>query len=260
MAGEIISERRARSNRNAGRDHRGFAGDFPRNPHDSAGTVAIVGFRGGDDNKFAHHGYHWHLSCDCHLAAPKLVRLRPSRRISPVVVRPIGPHLPVTPARVAPAAGRRKSGCPRTAAASANCKVTQRPWLMTLAPILISFPRKIFRDHGSTATGNRLRRAGSSSDHNRPVLALPLLGATAPACRRDARTVTITSPASTSVRWGKGCRRGADPTRRCRTLQVESLAGVDLGLAIERLCLILADFMSGPPQLGESRRQVNHLF
>src|SRR5437016_11372496 len=32
MAGEIISERRARSNRNAGRHHRGFAGDFPRNP------------------------------------------------------------------------------------------------------------------------------------------------------------------------------------------------------------------------------------
>src|SRR6202022_3960334 len=33
MAGEIISERRARSNRNGGRHHRGFAGDFPRNPH-----------------------------------------------------------------------------------------------------------------------------------------------------------------------------------------------------------------------------------
>src|SRR5436853_2079921 len=33
MAGEIISERRARSNRNAGRHHRGFAGDFPPNPH-----------------------------------------------------------------------------------------------------------------------------------------------------------------------------------------------------------------------------------
>jgi hypothetical protein len=33
MAGEIIPERRARSNRNAGRHHRGFAGDFPRNPH-----------------------------------------------------------------------------------------------------------------------------------------------------------------------------------------------------------------------------------
>jgi hypothetical protein len=32
-AGEIISERRATSNRNAGRDHRGFASDFPRNPH-----------------------------------------------------------------------------------------------------------------------------------------------------------------------------------------------------------------------------------
>jgi len=32
MAGEIISEHRARSNRNAGRHHRGFAGDFPRNP------------------------------------------------------------------------------------------------------------------------------------------------------------------------------------------------------------------------------------
>jgi putative transposase len=32
MPGEIISERRARSNRNGGRNHRGFAGDFPRNP------------------------------------------------------------------------------------------------------------------------------------------------------------------------------------------------------------------------------------
>src|SRR6267378_7724724 len=31
MAGEIILERRARSNRNAERDHRGFASDFPRN-------------------------------------------------------------------------------------------------------------------------------------------------------------------------------------------------------------------------------------
>ena len=29
---EIISERRATSNRNGGRHHRGFAGDFPRNP------------------------------------------------------------------------------------------------------------------------------------------------------------------------------------------------------------------------------------
>jgi uncharacterized membrane protein YadS len=32
MAGEIISERRARSNRIGGRHHLGFAGDFPRNP------------------------------------------------------------------------------------------------------------------------------------------------------------------------------------------------------------------------------------
>ena len=32
MAGEIISEHRATSNRNGGRHHRGFAGDFPRNP------------------------------------------------------------------------------------------------------------------------------------------------------------------------------------------------------------------------------------
>src|SRR5271170_4936622 len=31
MAGEIISERRATSNRNGGRHHPGFAGDFPRN-------------------------------------------------------------------------------------------------------------------------------------------------------------------------------------------------------------------------------------
>jgi hypothetical protein len=32
MPGEIISERRATSNRNGGRHHRGFVGDFPRNP------------------------------------------------------------------------------------------------------------------------------------------------------------------------------------------------------------------------------------
>ena len=32
MAGDIILERRARSNRNAERDHHGFASDFPRNP------------------------------------------------------------------------------------------------------------------------------------------------------------------------------------------------------------------------------------
>jgi transposase len=35
MAGEIISERRAPSNRNGGRHHRGFASDFPRNPQDT---------------------------------------------------------------------------------------------------------------------------------------------------------------------------------------------------------------------------------
>ena len=34
MPGEIISERRATSNRNGGRHHRGFAGDFPRNPQE----------------------------------------------------------------------------------------------------------------------------------------------------------------------------------------------------------------------------------
>jgi len=40
MAGEIISERRARwSNRNGGRDHPGFAGDFPRNPHSGPAAV-----------------------------------------------------------------------------------------------------------------------------------------------------------------------------------------------------------------------------
>src|SRR5712671_5769257 len=47
MAGEIILERRARSNRNAGRHHRGFAGDFPRNPHlDRAKAYAAVGASG----------------------------------------------------------------------------------------------------------------------------------------------------------------------------------------------------------------------
>src|SRR5689334_22245364 len=33
MAGEIISERRATSNRNGGRDHPGIPGDFSRNQH-----------------------------------------------------------------------------------------------------------------------------------------------------------------------------------------------------------------------------------
>src|SRR2546430_13351932 len=45
MVGEIILERRARSNRNGGRHHRGFAGVFPRNPQlsnlpDKSGTDA----------------------------------------------------------------------------------------------------------------------------------------------------------------------------------------------------------------------------
>jgi hypothetical protein len=38
-AGEIISERRARLNRNGGRNHLGFAGDIPRNPHPGEGTL-----------------------------------------------------------------------------------------------------------------------------------------------------------------------------------------------------------------------------
>src|SRR5215472_7237600 len=43
MAGEIISERRATSNRNAGRHHRGFASDFPRNPHHDGFAAAQCG-------------------------------------------------------------------------------------------------------------------------------------------------------------------------------------------------------------------------
>ena len=39
MPGEIISERRATSNRNGGRHHRGFAGDFLRNPHEGGVTL-----------------------------------------------------------------------------------------------------------------------------------------------------------------------------------------------------------------------------
>jgi hypothetical protein len=42
MAGEIISERRARSNRNGGRHHPGFAGDFPRNPQQGLSVSAIA--------------------------------------------------------------------------------------------------------------------------------------------------------------------------------------------------------------------------
>ena len=43
MPGEIISERRARSNRNGGRHHRGFAGDFPRNPQPLEASVQEMG-------------------------------------------------------------------------------------------------------------------------------------------------------------------------------------------------------------------------
>jgi hypothetical protein len=42
MAGEIISERRATSNRNGGRDHPGIPGDFPRNPQKVVVTTAIA--------------------------------------------------------------------------------------------------------------------------------------------------------------------------------------------------------------------------
>src|SRR2546421_12953363 len=41
MPGEIISEHRARSNRNGGRHHRGFAGDFPRNPHAGISPASV---------------------------------------------------------------------------------------------------------------------------------------------------------------------------------------------------------------------------
>jgi hypothetical protein len=42
MAGEIILERRARSNRNGERHHRGFAGDFPRNPQACEAELAAA--------------------------------------------------------------------------------------------------------------------------------------------------------------------------------------------------------------------------
>src|SRR5580700_10328680 len=42
MPGEIISEHRPTSNRNGGRHHRGFAGDFPRNPHQFIFALAEV--------------------------------------------------------------------------------------------------------------------------------------------------------------------------------------------------------------------------
>jgi hypothetical protein len=41
MPGEIISEHRARSNRNAERHHRRFAGDFPRNPQARVNKTSI---------------------------------------------------------------------------------------------------------------------------------------------------------------------------------------------------------------------------
>jgi hypothetical protein len=43
--GEIILERRATSNRNGGRHHRGFASDFPRNPQAREGHDAAIGER-----------------------------------------------------------------------------------------------------------------------------------------------------------------------------------------------------------------------
>jgi hypothetical protein len=47
MPGEIISERRATSNRNGGRHHRGFAGDFPRNPQLSSPTIGAAALKPG---------------------------------------------------------------------------------------------------------------------------------------------------------------------------------------------------------------------
>jgi len=46
MAGEIIPEHRARSNRNAGRHHRGFASDFPgiRSCQEDGKSDTCVGF------------------------------------------------------------------------------------------------------------------------------------------------------------------------------------------------------------------------
>ena len=41
----------------------------------------------------------------------------------------------------------------RGTATSAIWKVTYRPWLTTLAPILISFSRKLVSDHGSAVFG-----------------------------------------------------------------------------------------------------------
>jgi GGDEF domain-containing protein len=42
MAGEVISERRATSNRNGGRDYPGTLGDFRRNPHNTAESGALA--------------------------------------------------------------------------------------------------------------------------------------------------------------------------------------------------------------------------
>src|SRR5579863_4501312 len=51
---EIISERRARSNRNGGRDHPGTAGDFPRNQHSTAVVIgsSSVGYLAEGDGAF----------------------------------------------------------------------------------------------------------------------------------------------------------------------------------------------------------------
>jgi hypothetical protein len=43
----------------------------------------------------------------------------------------------------------------RGKATSAVCKVMYRPWLTTLAPIFISFSRKLVRDYGSASRGHR---------------------------------------------------------------------------------------------------------
>jgi hypothetical protein len=41
----------------------------------------------------------------------------------------------------------------RDTATLASWNVTQRPWLTTLAPILISLSRRLVSDHGSAALG-----------------------------------------------------------------------------------------------------------
>jgi len=66
---------------------------------------------------------------------------------------PRGPHAGAGGARNRAISDRISWNICRGTATSATWKVTQPPWMTTLAPILISFSRRLVSDYGSAALG-----------------------------------------------------------------------------------------------------------